>query len=212
MKATGRPVLLRLDSRQVAGRLGRPLRGSRESGKETGEYALLRVVNEAEPAKARETIAAAEPTLEVGLDFLALVNDFLDKLQAESEATKTHPVEIPKAVWNEYAQRAREEHRPIRVLLTEGLVAHAENVRRAKEGEARATRLFQVAERGFREQLALFRELTEKAAANAVDVSRVRDQLDHNGVALTAILMTLHDQKKLSSRAVELLRKKRWMD
>lgn len=211
MSEVSRPVLLRLNAAYVAARLGRPLRGSVDHLRRTGEHALLDLVNTASPEDARRAIAGATPGTDVGLDFLAFLADYIETLEAYGAADKRYPIDIPMKVWHEYARRAREEHRPIRVLLTEALVAHAERIRQAKEGEAGATRLLQVAQRELREQLARLGQFAERAEGNAVDVTRLTGQISHHGAALTAILMSLDDQRKLSPRAIELLKKKGWM-
>ena len=207
----------RLDPRDVGYRLGRELQGSSEPGKMTGEFAVLELVNTDQLDRAMAAVSA--PSLRP--DFAAAVRAEIDRLQDQSTSFVRRNVDIPKAVWDRYAQRARIEHRRTRSLIAEALIAHDERIERSKAGEVPGARALEELLREQREistRLARQVERLEKSGHAQPDagvpvrgIEELKEHARLHGMALAAILSVLNDRGWVRKNLADRLRKERWL-
>lgn len=208
---------LRLNPRYVMRRLGRRLEGSYDPAHPTGDYALLHLVNTDQTSKVHEILADPKLLPGVGQDLIDFTAAYYEKAHSESDDEVRYQIRVPKAVWHRYAKRAREEHRKIRTLLTEAVIAHDERIQEAKEGQASTARQLEILLKQQRETQARLakqvEQLGEKPSAAALPkgVSELLQHAVRQGTALAALLMIMNSQGWIDDRLSAQLKRDKWI-
>lgn len=209
----------RLNPRHVRAKLGRSLAGIYDPIKPTGEYAFLHLINTGQIERAREILEDPTQMPDIGRDLLAFAARQLGSIdQEQDEDSKNYQVRVPKAVWHRYAKRAREEHRTIRAVLSEAVVAHDERIAEATKGQVSATRALQAVVKDVREVSARLTQQAEGDGGLAPAVSALsravgglEQHLLRQGTGLAAMLMIMDRKGWIEDRLAGQLRRDKWL-
>jgi hypothetical protein len=200
--------------------LGRELLGVEDGDRSTGEYKLLRAVEEGDLAALRVAAARKDDPL-VGKDLLALVTAHI--AANEQKEFIRYSVDVPAKVWHDAARAGRVEGRSFRSVLTDYLTRgweeyaeqrrHADKSREALGAELRRFRgaLEECAARPAAGDTVPTPEVMARLDGLAAAVRRLEDGEQARANALVAMVVALNERKWIPKSMIAQLQHDGWL-